>query len=98
MSTVRQRLMSTAVTFAALTESWSTVAETALSRHHGCPVTAITVTRSDGQDSTDVRRPGARSFGRREVDSEGSQSRRKSVWKSVQHVFDEFVLPRLPER
>jgi hypothetical protein len=30
--------------------------------------------------------------GRREVDSEGSQSRRTPVWKSVQHVFDEFIL------
>src|SRR5215469_1600919 len=38
------------------------------------------------------------SFWRRKVDSESSQSRRKLVWKSVQHMFDEFVLPRLSER
>ena len=46
MSTVRQRLMGTAVTFAAMTDSWEAV--TANLRSRGVtdyPVTVITVTR-----------------------------------------------------
>jgi hypothetical protein len=37
VTTVRQRLMSTAVTFAALTEFWSAITATSQSRHHGRP-------------------------------------------------------------
>jgi hypothetical protein len=37
VSTVRQRFMGTAVTFAAVTESWSAITTTSQSRHHGRP-------------------------------------------------------------
>jgi len=37
VSTVRQRLMSTAVTFAPLTESWSAVTATCAVAHYGLP-------------------------------------------------------------
>src|SRR5438067_7604303 len=50
--------MGTAVTFAALTESWSAVTVTCCSRGiRDCPVTTIMVTHCDGRDSTDVRYP-----------------------------------------
>jgi hypothetical protein len=58
VSTVRQRLMSTAVTFAAVTASWSGGHRDLRSRGIAdCPVTAMTVTCCDGRDSTDVRYP-----------------------------------------
>ena len=60
VSTVRQRLVSTTATFAALTESWWRSPQPAQSRHHGLPVRAITVTRCDGRDNTDVRYPPGR--------------------------------------
>jgi hypothetical protein len=49
--------MSTAVTFAALTESLGGHRNLRQSRLTDCPVTAITVTRCDGRNSTDVRYP-----------------------------------------
>ena len=60
VSTVQQCLVSTTATFAALTESWWRSPQPAQSRHHGLPVRAITVTRCDGRDNTDVRYPPGR--------------------------------------